>query len=73
MVNRRKKTLYMSDSMLEFVSSQAVRLGTSENWVVNYSLCRARAAIEAIPSADELLEVLQANHAYVPMNAGESK
>jgi uncharacterized small protein (TIGR04563 family) len=52
---KRKKTFYCPDEILEFIAQQAERLGTSENWCVIYAVRRARAAIEAIPSADALL------------------
>ena len=54
-INRRKKTIYASDSVLEFLAEHAERLGVSENWLISWSLLRNRKGIESIASADDLL------------------
>ena len=55
--DRRKQSLYFPADMLEEIDRQAKRLDRSLSWVVQRCVKVGLAAIQAMPSVDEPVEV----------------
>jgi uncharacterized small protein (TIGR04563 family) len=51
--DRRKQSLYFTDSMLEEIKSEAARMDRSLSWVVQKAWKLARNQVRAMPSAND--------------------
>lgn len=60
MSDKRKQSLYFSESMLDEMRGEAVRLDRSLSWVVQRAWHHARTKIKGMPSEDDIIEATRA-------------